>query len=172
MTDHFAAFIRDPEFDTAATEHKMSEHHHRHQFTDAIAARAFVRGGEAKVTLVSKKTGTRFTYRIAKSNDGLCHFVSLLVGPDNGKDYRYIGRISRDIFWAGRKEPREGDISANAPSVKGFKWFWENLAKGDLPADQVEVWHEGQCGRCGRALTVPESIASGFGPECIKHVGG
>ena len=34
----------------------------------------------------------------------------------------------------------------------------------------LEVWHEGRCGRCNRALTVPESIASGIGPECAKHV--
>jgi len=32
------------------------------------------------------------------------------------------------------------------------------------------VFHEGACGRCGRTLTVPESIASGFGPECIRYV--
>jgi hypothetical protein len=30
----------------------------------------------------------------------------------------------------------------------------------------LEVWHEGRCGRCGRALTVPESVERGIGPEC------
>lgn len=35
----------------------------------------------------------------------------------------------------------------------------------------VEIWHEGKCGRCGRQLTVPESIESGFGPECVKMIG-
>jgi hypothetical protein len=30
------------------------------------------------------------------------------------------------------------------------------------------VWHEGSCARCGKKLTVPESIESGFGPECVK----
>jgi hypothetical protein len=33
------------------------------------------------------------------------------------------------------------------------------------------VWHEGRCGRCGRKLTVPESIESGFGPECASILG-
>jgi hypothetical protein len=31
-----------------------------------------------------------------------------------------------------------------------------------------EVWHEGKCGKCGRALTVPSSILTGIGPECSK----
>jgi hypothetical protein len=36
--------------------------------------------------------------------------------------------------------------------------------------DFVEVWHEGTCGKCGRALTVPSSIENGLGPECIKSL--
>jgi len=27
-----------------------------------------------------------------------------------------------------------------------------------------------RCGRCGRVLTVPESVESGFGPECIGRL--
>jgi hypothetical protein len=38
--------------------------------------------------------------------------------------------------------------------------------------DGVVIWHEGRCGRCGRRLTVPESIESGYGPECIGKIGG
>ncbi|MGQ4872128.1 MAG: DUF6011 domain-containing protein, partial [Candidatus Thorarchaeota archaeon] len=30
--------------------------------------------------------------------------------------------------------------------------------------EKVRIWHEGKCGRCGRRLTVPESIESGYGP--------
>src|ERR1700675_3055956 len=29
----------------------------------------------------------------------------------------------------------------------------------------------GKCGRCGKPLTVPESIASGFGPDCREMMG-
>jgi hypothetical protein len=32
---------------------------------------------------------------------------------------------------------------------------------------EFEVWHEGKCGKCGRALT-PSSILTGIGPECSK----
>jgi hypothetical protein len=141
----------------------------RGRFTDAVTARQFMRAGKATVTLVSKKTGNRFTYRLRESEDKACTFVGLLTGPDNTANYQYLGRISRDVFWAGRKNPRPGDIAKTAPSVVAFDWAWRQVAKGNMP-DQLEIWHEGQCGRCGRKLTVPESIANGFGPECVQHV--
>jgi hypothetical protein len=34
---------------------------------------------------------------------------------------------------------------------------------------EFEVWHEGKCGKCGRALT-PSSILTGIGPECSKVI--
>jgi hypothetical protein len=42
-------------------------------------------------------------------------------------------------------------------------------AKIKMP--NLEIWHEGRCGRCGRKLTVPESIHNGYGPECIHLIG-
>ena len=29
-----------------------------------------------------------------------------------------------------------------------------------------DVHHEGKCGKCGRPLTVPESVKTGLGPIC------
>jgi hypothetical protein len=61
-------------------------------------------------------------------------------------------------------------------------WNWWSvllMADEDFPDEKlaikvrmnaVEFWHEGKCGRCNRKLTVPSSIESGFGPECINHV--
>lgn len=50
-----------------------------------------------------------------------------------------------------------------------FYWLWTgHMAQDKELPEQIEVWHEGRCGRCGRRLTVPESIANGLGPECIK----
>jgi hypothetical protein len=132
----------------------------------AETALAYIRAGKATVTLVSVKTGTRFTYRVSAAPEGDALFVGLLSGPDNTADYKYMGRVSRDIFWAGRKIPRPHDIGRDAPSSKAFAWAWQNLVRGILP-DMLEIWHEGRCGRCARKLTVPASIASGFGPECM-----
>jgi len=71
------------------------------------------------------------------------------------------------VFFHGGQKARVGK---DAPSVKAFDWFWRHMAQGDDVSTLVEVHHEGRCGRCGRALTVPESIKSGFGPECIGKV--
>lgn len=136
---------------------------------DAAALRRFMLAGKATVTLRSVKTGTRFTYRITQSDDGNCHFVGLLTGPNNQQDYKYIGRIARGVFWIGRKVPRPGDLDRDTPSVKAFDWTWRLLASDVMP-QKLEVWHEGYCGRCGLPLTVPESIAAGYGPTCIGLV--
>jgi hypothetical protein len=139
------------------------------QFTDAATALRYMRAGNATVTLRSLKTSVRFTYRLRESDDKQCLFVGALTGPDNETSYSYLGRISRDIFWAGRKVPRPGDVGADAPTSRAFAWSWRQLVSGRMP-DQLEVWHEGRCGRCGRKLTVPESVAAGFGPECAGRL--
>jgi len=183
LDEIFAQFAHDPNFDKKPADALSCDNdddgstldHGR--IADALTARQFITAGKATVTLKSLKSGARFTYRITaakdengdRSGDGTL-FVGLLNGPNNDGDYKYLGRISREVFWRGRKNPRPGDISADAPSMKAFDWTWRKLVQGQFP-DQLEVWHEGRCGRCGRKLTVPESIRSGFGPECIQHIG-
>lgn len=167
--DVFAALDVAPS-ESAAVSELHPAHHTRHMLHTAQNAIAFIRGGDATMTLVSKATDNRFTYRIRESADGQCLFVGLLNGPDNNADYKYLGRIARDIFWQGRKVPKPGDISRDAPSMRAFDWTWKHLIRGVMP-DQLEIWHEGKCGRCGRKLTVPSSIESGFGPECANRLG-
>jgi len=141
------------------------------KFTTAMAARAFMTAGNSTVTMVSVKTGTRYTYKIRANDDGDVFFVSLLRGADNTADYSYLGRISSSgVFYAGRKNPKPGDTSPTAPSSVAFDWAWGRLYRGVL-LDSLEIWHEGRCGRCNRKLTVPASIASGLGPECASKEG-
>ena len=54
--------------------------------------------------------------------------------------------------------------------ARGFAWFWRTLNGGTFPAT-FEFWHEGRCAACARRLTVPNSIATGFGPECADRLG-
>lgn len=142
----------------------------RGRFTNAADAFSYMTAGKATVTFVSKASGVRFTYRLTQSEDGQCYFVGLLSGPDNTSDYQYMGYIRRDIYRHGRKVARPGDITMAAPSAKAFAWSWQQLAGGRLP-EALEVWHEGRCGRCARKLTVPSSVARGFGPECAEKMG-
>jgi hypothetical protein len=129
------------------------------------SARTFVFAGKATVTLVSLKTGTRFTYKVkrSKTNENL-FFVSVLIGPDNEMDYHYLGTVFENGQF---RVTAKSVISPESPSARAFAWFVQLLR---MPLDPfpetLEVWHEGKCGACGRKLTVPESIASGLGPEC------
>lgn len=170
MTNFFAGL--DDDLDNAVMKCDEPQANHqdmRGRLTTALDAQRFMLAGKSVLTLVSKKTATRFTYRITVSPDGQAHFVALLSGPDNEADYQYLGRIARGVLWLGRKVPRPGDIGKDAPSAIAFDWVWRKLAKNQLP-DTLEIWHEGRCGRCGRKLTVPSSVALGFGPECAGKI--
>jgi hypothetical protein len=133
------------------------------QLTTAELALTFVLAGRARVTLVSEKTGTRFTFRVSQPNGDGPHFVSLLRGDDNEGDFEFFGTIFEGRRFAHGRKAR---ITADAPSAKAFAWAWGHLAAGRMPPG-CQVWHEGRCGHCGRALTVPESIETGFGPVCM-----
>ena len=140
----------------------------RAQLSGASRQFSFVTAGRATFTLQSKRTGERFTYRVcAPQKDGRLdteanvRFVKVLTGSDNESDYQYAGffRVDDFVFRHGGAKAR---IGVTAPSVKAIEWFLRNLG-----STLVEVWHEGSCGRCGRTLTVPESIEIGLGPICM-----
>lgn len=141
---------------------------HPHQLTRIADVMTFLSAGKARFTLVSKATGVRFTYRVRAAKDGRIYFVSVMTGPDNEHSFTYLGTLTPDglQFWHGRKSP----ILTSAPCAQAFAWFHRSVVlKADM--SKVEFWHEGACGRCGRTLTVPESIERGIGPECAGLMG-
>lgn len=146
-----------------------SEHNHmrmRGRLQTVVAAIEYINGGNATVTLVSKVTQDRRTFRVRESDDGRLFFVSALTGQNNDTDYQYLGTVCGHEYRHGRKSR----IGADAPAAKAFAWFFAGLtAFPERVFEQVEVWHEGRCGRCGRKLTAPESVESGFGPECRQR---
>ncbi len=140
--------------------------------SDAKLIMQFIYGGKAVFTLRSTDTGARFTYRVNEKTEAgrpTVYFVGLLAGPDNESDYTYLGWIKANQFGLTKKS-RENGLTEQTPSVKAFAWAFGNFAKGIVP-EKLEFWHAGRCARCGRPLTVPQSIEDGFGPECITKVG-
>jgi hypothetical protein len=136
-------------------------------FTDRETARQFILAGNARLTIVSKRTGTRFTYRVRRPSEDKPWFVQVLTGSDNDSDYTFFGTIFADGTFRNSVKSR---IGPTALSVLAFVWTWDAIQREGALPETLEVHHEGRCGRCSRALTVPESIESGFGPECINHV--
>lgn len=133
----------------------------------------FFLAGKAFFTLRSQKTGTRYTYRVNRATDKNDEtkkldlwFVSLLVGPDNWSNYQYIGVIRKqDDTGYTFTTTGKSRMPPEAAPVKAISYVIDCLrSRPDAP--NCEIWHAGKCGRCGRLLTVPESIATGFGPEC------
>jgi hypothetical protein len=133
---------------------------------------SFMKAGKAVFTLVSEKTGKRFTFRVKKLKRGkhenqdealAIYFVSVLTGQDNVNSYTYMG----SVFGRDFRLTRNSKMGPEAPSFIAFTWFMKHI--DNLPSG-LKVYHENRCGRCGRALTVPSSVVNGFGPECIKKV--
>ncbi len=129
----------------------------------------FIYAGRALFTIVSKKTGARFTFRVKsnhKSKDGRIHkpiqFVQVLSGTDNENSYSYLGYLSPHS--KGKLNPGNKG-KPDALSFQSLNWLLGHLETDNMP-EQVEFYHAGKCGACGRTLTVPESIETGLGPVC------
>ena len=135
-------------------------------------ALSYMLAGNATVTFRGRTD--RFTFKITAPRDKETQkvdrnsdfrFVALMNGPDNESSFQYLGYIRRGVYFHGKRSK----IGRDAKSAKAFTWTYGKLLRGKFPAG-LEVWHEGHCGRCGRKLTVPSSVASGFGPECQQHI--
>jgi hypothetical protein len=123
--------------------------------------RQFILAGNALFTFKSLRTGKHFTFKVrgVEPQAGVSpptHWnVSVLCGRDNTHNYKWIGRIDREMVFFGGLEHTE--------SFRAFNWCWEHLERC---GERFEFRHCGRCGRCGRLLTVPSSVDSGIGPEC------
>jgi hypothetical protein len=129
---------------------------------------AFILAGNAIFT-IRIDVGERITYRVRKPSSDKPHFVSVLFGPDNSRDYRFIGTIFDGDTFRINKKP--GAFSADTVSVALFEMVFSCLVDIGIPPG-VEIWHAGRCGRCGKLLTDPISIAAGIGPYCAAKVEG
>ena len=129
-------------------------------------ARTFITAGRAVFTLEGREA--RYTYRVNKSEDGGAHFVQLLTGPDNTRDYTYLGLLMAEtgaVYLTSASH-----YTHKSMPVVALRWALDILWRGEeLPAP-ARLMHVGRCGRCGRALTVPSSIDAGIGPECATKL--
>lgn len=118
-----------------------------------------------------------YTFRVNfKAKNGKypdTYFVKVLTGPENTKDYTYVGKLLKDsgkVVTTSASKWRDDDIRFKLLNrVLALVWL------GDIKPIEEKgfgLHHEGKCGRCGRLLTTPESIERGIGPECWEIMGG
>src|SRR5438067_12198077 len=127
----------------------------------------FILAGNALFTVENAATGNRFTFKVRQPDEDKPHFVSVLTGPDNEHSYSFLGTIFDGSRY---RHGRRSRISQEAQSARAFDWLFQQLSVRSALPSQVRLCHCGKCGRCGTTLTVPESVDSGFGPECIKLI--
>ena len=146
-----------------------------------MLSRSFITAGKAIFTVevpadfADSYGKPHYTYRVklkpAKDNYPDMYFVGALTGPDNNRDYSYLGIL----------DPNTGKVRTTGKSKFQADSFtvrllnrvlarvWANDC-GSIEDAGFNLHHEGKCGRCGRRLTVPESIETGLGPECAGRV--
>lgn len=152
---------------------------------------AFLLAGRAVVTLERITDGHRNTYLVDQVIDEVTTtdpatkkkvtkkvrrdkwFVSLLVGSDNTRNYKYLGFVDEK---SGTRAFRttygtKKNKNASAENINLFGDVMTALIAGESLGHQVRIWHHGICGRCCKILTVPASIATGVGPTCAKALG-
>lgn len=142
--------------------------------------KSFILAGDATFTIevpeAFRKEKAHYTFRVqhVEANDRWpeSYFVKILTGPENTSDYSYLGKL----------DPAAATVYTTAKSAMDDDSYPVRLLNRTLAmiwTDQHDLYekhgfrthHEGKCGRCGRKLTVPESIESGIGPECAKIMG-
>lgn len=128
----------------------------------------YVLAGNATFTLQNGAMDKHFTYKVRQDKRHKDLFlVHLLVGKDNERDYRYIGCYYSDTQHFVAAKPWNNQARhAWPPALRGIKYLLEQI---DNLVKSCHVLHAGTCGRCGRTLTTPESIARGLGPSCYKE---
>lgn len=133
---------------------------------DLKSIRKFVFAGNALFTLRNKVSGNQFTFKVVKQSGVYSrHYLSTVFLKK---------RFFTGVFYFGANITTSFHCRSNKPeanqAVAVLKWFASYLINNTPLPPQVEFWHEGKCGRCGRALTDPESIKLGIGPKCRTKI--
>lgn len=126
----------------------------------------YILAGKAIFTILNTETQNRYTYKVTISTRDKTMFI---VNVFNEHQYKYIGIIKIENNTKKFIYSKKSELNYDSTEVKGFYFIFGKILINALP-NVYKVYHSGKCGRCGRTLTTPESIATGFGSECIKHV--
>lgn len=137
-----------------------------------MLTKEFVLAGNAIFTVSNGSQHYTFKVRHTAANGRWPEswYVYMLTGPDNTSDYTYVGVLKPDT--GAILLTQKSRYNYDSMPVKVIRWAIGLMWAGKTLPEGYSMQHEGRCGRCGRVLTHPESIASGLGPECSGKVYG
>lgn len=138
--------------------------------------KTYLMGGHGTFTLRNNASETHMTFKVGRpdkvdpTDTKAPYFFRVLTGGDNTTSYTFLGtawlRDGRFNYRRSNKSP----IGLDAVSQKTISWYLEHIINSGANPPTLTVYHEGQCGACGRKLTVPESITRGIGPVCASRI--
>lgn len=131
----------------------------------------FITAGRAIFT-ASNPQGDRFTFRVRRFKWKRSQLFGFLLGewmngPNNETDFVPMLAIDPG-FMIPVGAPNAPLWAVTSRPSKVLQWVLMLIRNNKQPPAGYEIRHAGRCGRCGRLLTVPESIETGLGPECSK----
>ena len=94
-------------------------------------------------------------------------YVSVSLLGDRQTGYVFAGTIFQKdmVCKLHRNVPSESQLG------QVMKFIMNALENPQILRDKkVSLLHEGRCCRCALPLTHPESINTGFGPDCLQYV--
>jgi hypothetical protein len=138
-------------------------------------ALAFMLAGKSEFILHSTKTGDDFKFKITKkesnkkdSEEEFVYFVNILHGSEStyAGHMRFNKNTNMFEYFKGQK----GKIEPKDLAIRSLIFVLNKLMRNEIVGN-LEVYHTGKCGKCGKKLTTPESIVTGLGPQCSKYLG-
>jgi hypothetical protein len=136
--------------------------------SSSIKDKRFFVGGRSIFTIDNGK-GTHYTFRIGRKDETQPYFVGLLTGPNNERDYTYLGIYNPDNH--GVRLTQKSKYTEDSLPVKVIRWGIRQVVDSKPLPEGYRIQHEGSCCVCGRPLTDPESIELGIGPICREKTG-
>jgi hypothetical protein len=130
--------------------------------------------GRSVLTFQNPNTGSHMTVKISQARDKQdrkkklpIFFINVSMLGDRETGYVFGGTLFQDTMTL--------KLSKHAPSgsqLGKIMLFLFHAVQNPqiLREKRVGVLHEGRCFRCCLPLTHPESINTGFGPDCLSMV--
>lgn len=147
----------------------------------------FIKGGTATFT-VTNPNGEHYTFRVIREvysyaadgrtrikdpNGGeVCFYVYVLT---QGDKYVYMGMLNlqSDLDtekFTNLRITAKSNFTHESKAYQVASWAFRVIWGQRFLPENYRIEHDGNCSRCGRTLTHPESLDSGLGPDCAGKV--
>jgi hypothetical protein len=132
-------------------------------------------GGHGTFSFTNTKTGKQFNVRLVKVtsdfNNSQSYVQLCYTHPGNGRGvFMQVGKwdFKTSTFYL------KQELAINAHSLQkllqGWNWIIKHISTGTAFEQNIMVYYDGHCARCGKKLTSLASLTNGFGPECDNYV--